>query len=117
MDENTQGILLRIYIGESDHVDHRPLWEEILLRAREAGLSGVTVFRGVAGYGESSRIHTTKILRLSADLPMLIEIVDHADAIEAFRPTIDTLVTEGLVTAERVDIWIYRGRETQPGDD
>ncbi len=117
MDENSQGLLLRIYVGESDHVGHRPLWEEILMRAREAGLAGVTVMRGVAGFGESSRIHTTKILRLSQDLPMLIEIVDHAAKIEEFRETIDALVHEGLVTAEPVDIWIYRGRETREGDD
>jgi PII-like signaling protein len=113
----TEGIQLRIYVGESDHADHRPLWEDILLRAREAGLSGATVMRGVAGFGRDSRIHTTKILRLSQDLPMLIEIVDRADKIEAFRPTIESLVRGGLVTAERVEIWLYRGSGSASADE
>lgn len=79
MDETTtEGILLRIYVGEPAHVDHRPLWEELMLRARAAGLSGATVMRGVAGFGRSSRIHTTKILREPQDLPVLIQIVDRA---------------------------------------
>jgi PII-like signaling protein len=114
MDESTsEGILLRIYIGESDRAGHRALWEEVLLRAREAGLSGVTVLRGIAGFGASSRIHSTKIEVLSRDLPILIEIVDEAEKIEAFRPAIEELVGQGLVTAERVSVWLYRGR---PGE-
>ncbi|MDA0365242.1 MAG: DUF190 domain-containing protein [Chloroflexi bacterium] len=116
MDEATgDGILLRIYLGESDRVGHRPLWEELLMRAREAGLGGATVMRGVAGFGQSSVIHTTKIMRLSQDLPMVVEIVDSADKIEAFRPTVEALVHKGLVTAEHVDIWVYRGRPAADG--
>lgn len=111
-DRSTEGTLLRIFVGESDHIDHKPLWEELMLRARAAGLAGVTVLRGVAGFGASSHIHTTKVLQLSQDLPMVIEIVDHSDKIEAFRPVIDELVHEGLVTSERVNVWVYRGRGT-----
>ena len=117
MDEQTgEGILLRIFVGESDHVGRRPVWEELLQRAREAGLAGATVTRGVAGFGASSVVHTTKVLRLSQDLPMVVELVDHADAIEAFRPIVEELVTEGLVTTERVGIWIYRGRPEAGAD-
>ena len=111
MDEHTtDALLLRIFIGESDHYHHHALWEEILERARAAHLAGATVTRGIAGFGASSRLHTAKILRLSQDLPMLIEIVDSAENLEAFRPTLEELVTEGLVTLERVTIWAYRGR-------
>lgn len=111
MDEHDdEGILLRIFVGESDHIDHKPVWEELMLRARAAGLAGVTVLRGVAGYGASSHIHTTKILQLSQDLPMVVEIVDRSDRIEAFRPVVEELVHEGLVTRERVGVWFYRGR-------
>lgn len=116
MDEATgDGILLRIYLGESDRVGHRPLWEELLMRARAAGLGGATVMRGVAGFGQSSVIHTTKIMRLSQDLPMLVEIVDSAERIEAFQPTVESLVHKGLVTAEHIDIWVYRGRTPADG--
>ena len=116
MDEQTtEGTLLRIFVGESDHAGRRPVWEELLLRAREAGLAGATVTRGIAGYGASSVVHTTKVLRLSQDLPVVIEIVDRAEAVEAFRPVVEELVTEGLVTAERVSIWAYRGRAADEG--
>lgn len=103
-------ILLRIFIGESDRVGHRLLWEEIVRRARAAGLAGATVTRAIAGYGASSRLHTHKFIELSQDLPIVIEIVDRADKIETFRPTIVELVREGLVTTEKVGIWIARGQ-------
>lgn len=107
------GLLLRIFIGESDKHAGRPLYEVIVEEARRRGLAGATVIRGVMGFGANSRIHTSKILRLSEDLPMLIEIVDEAGKIEAFLPDLDTMIQEGLVTLERVHIVIYRdnGRE------
>jgi len=106
-----QGELLRIYIGESDRWERRPLYEAIVLAAREADLAGATVLRGLMGYGRHSRVHTAKILRLSEDLPIVIEIADRTDKIEAFLPTVDRMVTEGLVTLEKVRVLKYRGGE------
>lgn len=104
-----QGELLRIFIGESDKHDGQPLFEWIVLKAREHGLAGATVLRGLAGFGAQSRIHTAKILRLSEDLPLVIEIVDTPEKIEAFLPVIDNAITEGLATLEKVRIRFYRG--------
>src|SRR5215813_4030230 len=102
------GYLLRIFVGESDKLGHVPLYEAIVLKAREAGLAGATVLRGVMGYGRHSVMHTAKILRLSEDLPMIIEIVDSLEKIEAFLPQLDAMVTEGLVTVENVRVIHYR---------
>lgn len=106
-----EGKLLRIFIGESDRWHGRPLYEVIVRTARELGLAGATVWRGIEGYGAASRIHTAKILRLSEDLPMLIEIVDTEEQIRAALPRLDTLLEEagcgGLVTLERADIIKY----------
>jgi hypothetical protein len=101
-------LLLRIFIGESDKRDGRPLYEVIVEEARRRGLAGATVLRGVMGFGANSRIHTSKILRLSEDLPMVIEIVDEVDKINAFIPDLDGMIREGLVTLERVRVLIYR---------
>jgi uncharacterized protein len=103
-----EGYLLRIFVGESDKVGHRPLYEVIVLKAREAGLAGATVLRGVMGFGKNSILHTTKILRLSEDLPMVIEIVDSLEKVEAFLPALDEMITEGLVTMERVKVLHYK---------
>lgn len=103
-----EGQLLRVFIGESDQWNGRPLHEAILLAAREQGLAGATVVRGLAGFGATSRIHTVKVLRLSEDLPMIVEIVDSADRIAAFLPKLDEMVTDGLVTLEKVNVFIYR---------
>ena len=103
------GYLLRIFVGESDRHGRRPLYEEIVLKAREAGLAGATVLRGVMGFGKHSLIHTTKILRLSEDLPMVVEVVDSREKIEKFMPVLDELITDGLVTLERVNVIHYRG--------
>ncbi len=102
--------LLRIFVGESDRYQGRPLYEAIVLKAREAGLAGASVFRGIMGFGGHSRIHTARVLRLSEDLPVMIEIVDLPEKIEAFLPTLDAMITEGLVTLERVEVVWYRGR-------
>ena len=100
--------LLRIFIGESDRCDGRPLYEAIVQEARQAGLAGATVLRGILGFGAHSRIHSAKILRLSEDLPVVIEIVDRPDRIAEFLPKLDTMIAEGLVTLEKVRIIAYR---------
>jgi len=100
--------LLRIFIGENDKFEGKPLYEWIVQRAKENGLAGATVIRGIEGYGASSRIHTTKILRLSDDMPIIIEIVDVLEKIEKFIPMIDGAIREGLATVEKVEIRFYR---------
>jgi uncharacterized protein len=102
------GYLLRIFVGESDKVGHRPLYEEIVLQAREQGLAGATVLRGVMGFGKHSILHTAKILRLSEDMPMIVEIVDSLEKIERFLPLLDEMISDGLVTLERVKVIHYR---------
>ena len=104
----SEAYLLRIFIGESDRVDGRPLYEVIVKEACRQGLAGATVLRGVFGFGAHSRIHTSKILRLSEDLPMVVEIVDTEEKIESFLPELDTLIGEGLVTLEKVRVISYR---------
>lgn len=100
--------LLRIFIGESDKVDGRPLAEVIVEKARRDGLAGATVLRGFLGFGAHSRIHTSKVLRLSEDLPIVIEIVDTEEKINAFLPDLDDIMGEGLVTLEKVRVIVYR---------
>jgi len=103
-----EGHLLRIFIGESDRHEGMTLYEWIVRKAREQGLAGATVLRGLGGFGAHSRLHTAKVLRLSADLPIVIEIVDTIQKIEAFLPVIDGVVKEGMVTLEKADIRFYR---------
>ena len=103
-----EGYLLRVFIGESDRHGHQPLYESIVLQARKAGLAGATVLRGVMGFGKHSVLHTAKILRLSEDLPMIIEIVDSLEKIEKFLPVLDELIKDGLVTIEKVRVIHYR---------
>ncbi|MBI5238670.1 MAG: DUF190 domain-containing protein [Deltaproteobacteria bacterium] len=100
--------LLRIFIGESDRFDGKPLYEAIVGEARRRGLAGATVLRGVLGYGVHSRLHTSKVLRLSEDLPMVVEIVDRKERIEAFLPVLDAMVKEGLITLEDIRVIAYR---------
>jgi PII-like signaling protein len=102
-----QAVLLRIFIGEDDRDDGHPLYESIVLKAREMHLAGATVLRGGMGFGHSSRLHTTKILRLSEDLPIVIEIVDSEEKINAFLPIIETIIGSGLVTLEKVQVLQY----------
>jgi hypothetical protein len=106
--ESKQGHLLRIFIGESDRHDNMPLYEWIVRKARTMGLAGATVVRGLEGFGAHSRIHTARILRLSTDLPIVVEIVDTIDNIEKFLPEIDGAIKEGLATLEKVEIRFYR---------
>ena len=100
--------LLRVFTGENDRAGHQPLYEVLVTKAREMGLAGATVLRGPLGYGASSHLHTAKILRLSTDLPIVIEIVDRHEKIEAFLPVLDELLKGGLVTLESVEVRRYR---------
>ncbi len=103
-----QAVLLRIFLGEDDRADGRPLYEAIVLKARDMHLAGATVLRGPLGFGRTSRLHTAKILRLSQDLPVVIEIVDKEERIQGFLPVLDGMVDEGLITVEKVHIIAYR---------
>ena len=105
-----EGTLLRIFIGELDKWHHQPLYEAIVLKARERGLAGATVLRGPMGFGATSRLHTAKILRLSEDLPVIIEIVDKDERIQAFLPELDQMVGDGLMTLEKVHVITYRAK-------
>jgi PII-like signaling protein len=100
-------VLLRIFFGEDEKVGRVPLYEAIVLKAREMHLAGATVLRGPMGFGRSSRIHTAKILRLSADLPIIIEIVDSDEKINAFLPVLDSMIGSGLITLEKVKVLHY----------
>jgi len=100
--------LLRIFIGESDKADGKPLYQFIVEEARRRGFAGATVLRGFLGFGANSRIHTSKVLRLSEDLPVVVEIVDSEDKIEAFLPELDARIGEGLITIEKVRVIAYR---------
>lgn len=104
---------LTIFLGETDHWHHRPVFTEIVHRAHAAGLAGASVFRGIEGYGASSHIHTTRILSLSEDLPVVIVIVDAEERLRAFLPQLDELITEGLVTLDPVEVVKYVGRPAQ----
>ena len=108
-----EGCLLRIFIGESDKHDGKPLYEWLVLKARSSGLAGATVLRGIEGFGAHSRLHTAKILRLSEDLPIVVEIVDTREKVEAFLPIVDAAVGEGLATVERVAVRFYRGERPE----
>ena len=101
-------VLLRIFIGENDRYEHQPLYQAIVLKARELQLAGATVLRGPMGFGKSSHLHTAKILRLSMDLPMVIDIVDSEEKLNAFLPVLDKMMGGGLVTLERAKVIRYR---------
>jgi PII-like signaling protein len=107
-----EGILLRIYVGENDTFKGKALFEAIVLKARELNLAGATVFRGIMGYGAASRIHSFKLLRLSEDLPVMIEIVDSEENINSIMPFLEETVKEGLITREKVTIIQYRHADT-----
>ena len=104
-------LLVRIHVGESDHHDGRPLYEAIVQILRQRGLAGATVLRGIEGFGRNARVHTTRILHLSSDLPILIEVVDEEARIRAVLPDLDAMVGEGLITLEEVEVIAYRSPE------
>src|SRR6266513_1549337 len=106
-----EAMLLRIFLGESDRLKHQPLYEAIVLKDRDMHLAGETVLRGPMGFGKSSRLHTAKILRLSMDLPIVIEIVDSEEKIQAFLPALGEMMSGGMVTLERVQVIEYRHAE------
>ena len=106
-----EGQLLRIFIGESDKYEGQPLYEWLVVKAKEGGLAGATVLRGLMGFGANSRIHTSKILRLSLDLPIVVEIVDTSEKIKEFLSVVESVVKEGLVTLEKASVHIYRGNK------
>ncbi|HKI85223.1 MAG TPA: DUF190 domain-containing protein [Thermoanaerobaculia bacterium] len=115
-----EGLLLRIFIGESDRWEHAPLYEAIVRRAREGGLAGATVLRGVEGFGAESRIHSARILRLSQDLPLVIEIIDTAEKVRGFLPELDEMMADGMVTLEKVQVITYqpkRRSSTEPAGE
>jgi uncharacterized protein len=109
------GQLLRIFIGEADRWEGRPLYDAIVQEARHRGLAGATVFRGFEGFGARSRVHTARILRLSEDLPVVIEIVDTEEKIQGFLPRLDEMVKEGLATVEKATVLFYRAGD-RPSD-
>ena len=109
-----EGKLVRIFIGESDTWHGKPLYQAIVRRAREEGIAGATVVRGIEGFGASSHLHTSRILRLSEDLPLVVEIVDSEERIEALLPILDEMVGDGMVTIEKVQILAYRAGGSQP---
>lgn len=105
-----EGMLLRIFIGESDSYNGKALYEQIVLKARELNLAGATVIRGIMGFGADSRMHTAKLLRLSEDLPVVIELVDTEENLNMLLPFLDEVVTEGLITLEKVRVIKYRNK-------
>lgn len=103
----TDAVLLRVFLGEADRFEGKPLYEAVVLKARELQLAGATVLRGPMGFGASSHLHTAKILRLSEDLPLVIEIVDTQQRIDRFLPELERMLGSGLVTLEKVKVWKY----------
>lgn len=108
-----EGTLLRIFFGESDKHNRKPLYEVIVIKARELGLAGATVFRGIMGFGADSHMHSAKILRLSGDLPVVVEIVDTEENISKLLPFLDEAVQEGLITMEKVRVIKYRHKDSK----
>ncbi len=106
-----EAILLRIFIGESDRYEGKPLYKHLIEMFKKEGLAGATVLRGISGFGKTSRIHTTSILRLSTDLPVVVEVVDQKEKIEKIKPKLLEIVKEGLVTEEKVRIILYKGNK------
>lgn len=113
MKKESEAILLRIFIGESDKYDGKPLYKYLIDLFRKEGLAGATVLRGISGFGKSSHLHTTSILRLSTDLPIVIEVVDKKEAIDRIKPRLDAVIEQGLITEETVKIVLYEGNKKE----
>ena len=109
------GLLVRIYLGESDRWHGKPLYQAILRRLRERGLAGATVLRGIEGFGAKQHLHSTRILSLSEDLPILIEVVDEEAKVRAVLPELDGMLGDGLMTLEKIEVIAYRARPTETG--
>ena len=116
MKKESDAILLRIFIGESDKYKGVPLSKYLVEFFKKEGLAGATVLRGISGFGKSSKLHTTSILRLSDDLPIVVEVVDRKENIERVKPKLDDVIEEGMITEEEVKIILYEGRSTSSGD-
>ena len=114
MDIDGPALQLRIYIGEADHESGKPLYQVIVERLRERGVAGATVIRGIEGFGANAHLHTTRLLRLSEDLPVVIEVVDEAERLRAILPELDALVGDGLITLQPVEVVAYRGTAAAP---
>lgn len=112
-----QALLVRIYIGEADHRDGKPLYQAVVAFLRDRGIAGATVFRGIEGFGANARLHTSRLLRLSEDLPILIEVVDAEDRVRAVLPDLDAMVGDGLITLEKVEVVAYRGSGSDSAGD
>ncbi|MDA0690848.1 MAG: DUF190 domain-containing protein [Nitrospinae bacterium] len=113
MKKESEAILLRIFIGESDKYDGKPLYKYLIDLFRKEGLAGATVLRGISGFGKSSHLHTTSILRLSTDLPIVIEVVDKKEAIDRIKPRLDAVIEQGLITEETVKVVLYEGNKKE----
>jgi len=111
MKKESDAVLLRIFIGEDDKYDGKPLYKHLLEFFKKEHMAGVTVLRGIDGFGKSSHLHTTSILRLSADLPIVIECVDKKENIDKIKPMLDDIIKEGLITEEKVKIILYEGNK------
>ncbi len=109
LDRNAQAILLRIYIGESDRYEGKPLYRYLVELFKREGFYGATVLRGITGFGETSRIHTTSVLRLSTDLPVVVEVVDSREKIDQIKPKLEKAISGGLIIEQEVTVWAYRG--------
>lgn len=111
MKKESEAVLLRIFIGESDKHDGKPLYKYLIELFRKEGLAGATVLRGITGFGKSSQVHTTSILRLSTDLPIVIEVADKQENIDKIKPTLDAVIEQGLITEEKIKIVLYEGNQ------
>ena len=113
LERNSKAVLLRIYIGESDRYKGKPLYRHLVELFKKEGFYGATVLRGITGFGQTSNVHTTSILRLSTDLPIVVEVVDSREKIDEIKPVLDEIIKGGLIIEQEVEVWAYRGKEDE----